>query len=147
MAYDAARLAQERRQRLLSARESFITETVFSHPSKVELVMHAKELGYYVTLHVMIVPVALTVQRVADRVDVGGHSVPEEKVTARYERLWPLVVAAAGAVDEAWFYDNSSASAPYRVLGSTGAGQVSPVGALPEWVPEPVRQFMCEPSR
>ena len=86
-------------------------------------------------------------QRVADRVDVGGHSVPEEKVTARYERLWPLVVAAAGAVDEAWFYDNSSASAPYRVLGSTRAGQVSPVGAIPEWVPEPVRQFMCEPSR
>ena len=147
MSYDAAQLADERRQSLLNARKSFIAETVFSHPSKVQLAMQAIQLGYFVTLHVMVVPLVLASQRVEDRVGSGGHSVPADKITARYERLWPLVVAAAGAVHEAWFYDNSAAAAPYQVLGIAHAGQVSQTGTIPEWVPEPVREFLIQPSR
>lgn len=58
-----------------------------SHPSKVQLVADAAEAGYLVHLHVIMVPVELTVQRVRERVRRGGHDVPESKIRDRYERL------------------------------------------------------------
>src|SRR5699024_8596455 len=67
-AYEASRAAAVERDRLLAARRSFMTETVFSHPSKVDLVDQAAGLGYLVHLHVILVPVDLAVLRVADRV-------------------------------------------------------------------------------
>lgn len=47
---------------------SFISETAFSYVSKVELLADASALGHLVHLHVILVPVDLTVQRVAERV-------------------------------------------------------------------------------
>ncbi len=86
-AYVASRMASDRRRELMAQRRSFATETVFSHPSKIDLVRKADELGYLVTLHVVLVPEALAVARVRNRVETGGHDVPEEKVRARYRRV------------------------------------------------------------
>jgi predicted ABC-type ATPase len=44
-AYDASEAAAAERTQRLADRSSFITETVFSHPSKVELVQPAQEAG------------------------------------------------------------------------------------------------------
>src|SRR5205823_7689090 len=63
-AYEAAAIAAARRQELIATRRSFVTETVFSHESKIELVRIAVEAGYLVTLHVAAVPEALAVDRV-----------------------------------------------------------------------------------
>jgi predicted ABC-type ATPase len=65
------------------------TETVFSHPSKRQLVEAAIDTGYLVSLHVVMVPEGLAVARVAQRVRDGGHDVPEDKIRSRYLRLWP----------------------------------------------------------
>ena len=86
--YEAARLAEAERRQRIAEGSSFISETVFSHPSKVQLVSDAVGAGYLVHLHVMMVPVELTVQRVLERVRRGGHAVPEQKIRERYERLW-----------------------------------------------------------
>lgn len=51
---------------------SFLSETVFTHPSKIDLVADAVDAGHLVHLHVIIVPVDLTVQRVLERVRRGG---------------------------------------------------------------------------
>src|SRR5436190_19961974 len=59
-AEDGQRLASEERARLLAEGASFITETVFSHSSKVDLVREAVSLGYEVHLHVVLVPEELT---------------------------------------------------------------------------------------
>ena len=138
-AYDAARLAAERRDELLAARTSFITETVFSHESKVDLVKAAGEAGYLVTLHVVLVPEDLAVARVANRVENDGHDVPEEKVRSRYARLWPLVAEAIELVDEATVYDNSSASEPFRVVASFNRGFALRKPAWPRWTPKELR--------
>ena len=52
-------------------RTSFVTETVFSHPSKVDLVRAAAAAGYQVTLHVVMVPVDLSVAR--ERLELLCH--------------------------------------------------------------------------
>ena len=129
-AYEASRLSADERRRLLGVRASFMTETVFSHESKVDLVRWAVDLGYLVTLHVVLVPVELSLARVADRVARGGHAVPEEKVRARHARLWPLVARAATQSDRAMFYDNTRATSPFRQVAELDHG--APVG-LPDW--------------
>jgi predicted ABC-type ATPase len=138
-AYDASRLAAEHRAELLAARTSFVTETVFSHASKIDLVRAAAEAGYLVFLHVVLVPEDLAVARVANRVANDGHEVPEEKVRSRYARLWSLVAEAIALVDEATVYDNSSAATPFRVVASFERGVAVSKPAWPRWTPEELR--------
>jgi predicted ABC-type ATPase len=134
-AYQASRAAADLRRRMLSHGESFITETVFSHHSKVALVTQAVALGYLVNLHVMLVPADLAVARVAERVRRGGHQVPEEKIRERYARLLRLVVEARALADRSTFYDNSRASKPFRIVATYERGR--PVGEAdwPAWTP------------
>lgn len=83
-----------------SDQRSFITESVFSHPSKVDPVTRAIETSYRVHRRVLIVPADLSVARVAHRVPEGGHDVPESKIRQRHERLWPHVAAAISHAHE-----------------------------------------------
>ena len=51
--YRAADIAAERRTRLLENRKSFATETVFLHPSKLDVITQARARGYMViVMHV-----------------------------------------------------------------------------------------------
>lgn len=134
--YDAAVVAAERRAELIEAGMSFATETVFSHESKLELVRVAVDAGYLVTLHVVLVPEALAVARVTNRVGLGGHTVPEDKIRERYLRLWPLVSTAIGIVDNATVYDNSGAGRPFRVIATFEHGSAVGEPDWPAWTPE-----------
>jgi predicted ABC-type ATPase len=141
-AYEAARLAADERARLMGERTSFITETVFSHPSKVDLLTTATAAGYHVYLHVILLPEDATVHRVAHRVHQGGHSVPEEKVRERYQRLWPLVAQARDVADRSRFYDNSLAKTPFRTVATYEHGRLVGDADWPPWTPDalcPVR--------
>jgi predicted ABC-type ATPase len=138
-AHDASDAAAQQRSRRFADRSSFITETVFSHPSKVELVRRAQEAGYLVYLHVVVVPEELTVLRVAHRVRLGGHAVPEIKIRERYRRLWPLVAQARALADLSYVYDNSTASRPYRLMASYECGQVLGAPAWAVWTPSELR--------
>ena len=137
-AYEAAKMAESERRRAMSAGESFISETVFSHESKVALLADASALGYLVHLHVVMVPVDLTVLRVSERVRRGGHEVPEEKIRARYDRLWSHVAVAARLADEAEFFDNSSARSPFRPVARFAHGAPMREPTWPSWVPGPL---------
>ncbi|WP_029430620.1 AAA family ATPase [Blastococcus sp. URHD0036] len=134
-AYDAARVASDTREALIAAGVPFIAETVFSHPSKLDLVSRAQAAGYTVALHVLLVPEQLSVHRVLHRVAAGGHAVPEEKIRSRYARLWPLVADAIGQADLSAVFDNSRVDGPAEV--ARFAGGLS-VGACrwPDWAPD-----------
>jgi predicted ABC-type ATPase len=132
-------LAAEERERLLDARRSFITETVFSHESKLTLVRQALDRGYVVQLYVVLVPENLAVERVADRAQVGGHLVPEEKIRGRFARLWGLVAQARDMVDRAEFFDNASLDQPFRRVAVYEYGQVVGTPDWPAWTPSAIR--------
>lgn len=113
--YEAARRAARVRQELLAAGRSFVTETVGSHPSKLELVRQAEGLGYDVWVTFVCVASAdLAVQRVARRVRHGGHPVPEDKIRARYERMQPIGRAAVLEAARGFVVDNSDSRRPLR---------------------------------
>lgn len=133
-AYDAARIAADTRSALIELGESFIAETVFSHPSKLDLIDTAHAAHYTVVLHVLLIPEELAVQRVAHRVAAGGHKVPEDKIRQRYQRLWDLVATAAGRTEAATFYDNSAWRGP-RIVARLNAGFEADPPRWPSWAP------------
>ncbi len=118
-AYEASRLAAEGRERRLTTRQSFATETVFSHPSKLELIVRAQSLGYVVWLMVVYVPLELSLRRVTYRVRHGGHAVPEQKVRERFDRLWPLLDQAVQQADRTVIFDNTTARGHQAVAVAT----------------------------
>ncbi|MEB3064795.1 MULTISPECIES: zeta toxin family protein [Mycolicibacter] len=134
-AYDAAKVAALTRVKLIAEGHSFITETVFSHESKLDLLRHAHSQGYTVMLHALLIPEVLAVQRVRYRVVAGGHAVPEEKIRGRYHRLWPLVAEAIAMADVATVYDNSRATGPKIVAQFAGGAEIGEL-AWPAWTPE-----------
>lgn len=137
-AYEAARVAADTRSKLIELRRPFIAETVFSHPSKLDLIRAARAAGYTVFLHVVLVPKDLAVARVAHRVMAGGHSVPENKIRERHRRLWPLVVHAVALADSATVYDNSRREGP-QILAQLSEGELVGTVSWPHWAPEPLR--------
>jgi predicted ABC-type ATPase len=128
-AYEAAKVAAATRDRLIALGRPLIAETVFSHPSKLDLIRAARDAGYFVGLHVLMIPPELAVARVAYRVAAGGHGVPVEKIRARYSRLWPIVGRAVPLTDSATCWDNSRHDGPRTVaLFSDGL-----VVGRPDW--------------
>lgn len=134
-AYEAARIAEAERRARMAAGDSFISETVFSHASKVELLGDTSALGYLVHLHVIVVPGDLTVQRLAERVRRGGHAVPESKIRERYDRLWRHIAAAIKIADVTEVLDNSSPRTPFRTCATFAYGTVVGVPDWPRWAP------------
>jgi predicted ABC-type ATPase len=134
-AYDAARIAARARTALIEARLDFCTETVFSHGSKVDLVTTAVAAGYDVVLHAVLIPLDLSGPRVAARVAAGGHDVPAEKLAARYQRLWPLIVEATPHCYRTVFWDNAADDGPYEV-GSFRFGVADYPPRWPGWTPQ-----------
>jgi predicted ABC-type ATPase len=136
-AYDAARAAAETRSRLIELGRSFIAETVFSHPSKLDLIRTAQAADYVVVLHVIMIPEELAVERVKRRVLAGGHHVPEDKIRERHRRLWPLVGTAAARAETATFYDNSRRDGP-RIVAQLSGGIAIGAPSWPGWTAEPL---------
>ena len=134
-AYEAARIAATRRAALLQAGTSFVTETVASHPSKLELVLAAQAAGYEVWVSFIYVESAdLCVARVARRVRHGGHPVPEHKVRERYERMAPIAAEALRRCDRGFVLDNSDTPAPLRDVAIFERGRPTwRAKACPAW--------------
>ncbi|NLA34238.1 MAG: AAA family ATPase [Actinobacteria bacterium] len=136
-AYEAARIAAATRSALISQGRTFIAETVFSHPSKLDLLDEAHARDFTVVVHALLIPEELAVERVARRVSAGGHRVPEGKIRDRYRRLWSLVVSALERADLATVYDNSTIEGP-RICARMAAGQIIGAPEWPEWAPAPL---------
>src|SRR3546814_11594896 len=99
-----------------------------------ELVTDAVAASYDVVLHVVMIPVELSGRRVAARVAAGGHDVPTEKLASRYERLWPLVVAAVPHCHRAVLYDNYADDGPTAVA-SYRSGLHDHTSTRTRWTP------------
>ncbi len=129
--------AERRRQECVDRGENFAFETVFSHPSKIDLIARAKAAGFIVRLYfVSTESPMLNVARVRKRIAEGGHPVPEDKVIARYRRTMSHLPAACMMVDEAVLFDNSGLSmrAVAEIAWSDDQATVRLIRPLPSWI-------------
>ena len=105
----AQKLADFQRDTCLSRLLSFSFETVMSHPSKVELMIRAHDAGYDVTLFFVATSNAeINVGRVENRVVLGGHDVPHDRIRARYQRSLAYLPHAALVARRTVVFDNSA---------------------------------------
>lgn len=134
--YEAVQLAEGLRYRLLQEGRSFCFETVFSHPSKIDFVARAKSLGYQIILvFIHLDSATLNFARVAQRIEEGGHSVPEDKIESRIPRLLNNVNRVLPLCDEVQILDNSRWDDPFRRVVSIYNGKVEKhMDPLPAWM-------------
>ena len=101
--------ADAERSRCLKGGESFVSETVFSHTSKLDLMAAAQRAGFAVVLLVVCVDdPQMLLARVAQRVEEGGHPVPPERILSRYPRTVRHLSVAIRRADLALLYDTSA---------------------------------------
>jgi predicted ABC-type ATPase len=115
---EAARLLDALRDDLVARGHSFITETVFSDPvgAKLGLLERAISAGYEVIVLYIGVERELLPLRVEQRVAAGGHDVPRERLSPRFDRSLENLRAAVRLDATVKVYDNSSATEPHRLL-------------------------------
>lgn len=130
--------AQRRVEQHLQQGDSFCFETVFSHPSKIELIKKAKSLGYTVVLvYIHLRTSELNHARVIQRVNLGGHDVPPAKIRSRIPKTMVNIKKVLSVVDEAHLIDNSSVTNPLVKVATVKQHQVIPsIMPLPDWAQE-----------
>lgn len=103
------------RQKLLAQKRSFTFETVMSHPGKVDLLAKAQEEGYRTYLYYVATDdPTINISRVRNRVRLGGHAVPEERIVQRYHRSLNLLWKAIQHANRAYIFDNSGDNSDRR---------------------------------
>lgn len=135
VSYEAAQKVEAIRLGYLEQSVNFAFETVFSHPSKIDFVARAKALGYSTVLvYIHLVSIELNQARVSQRVAQGGHSVPPDKVASRIPRTVDNIRQALPLFDQAYLYDNSSATHPHQLVAQVDHGHITrKIPTLPEW--------------
>lgn len=119
--YHFAIVADFLRHKLIIDKKSFSFETVFSHPSKLELIKFAHKNGYKVYLYFIGTETPImNLERVKDRVMKGGHFVNEEKIEKRYYLTMDLLIDMLKIADETHLWDNSGNKHQY--IGSIKDG-------------------------
>ena len=95
---------------MLAAKASFAIESTLSGKTYVAMIREAKALGYRFVLHYIVIDSdTQAVDRVALRVKIGGHHVPEDDVRRRFERSRKHFIADYLPLADEWgLWDNQS---------------------------------------
>ncbi|WP_029284034.1 hypothetical protein [Pedobacter sp. R20-19] len=132
--YHFAIIADFIRYTLIRNKKSFSFETVFSHPSKLDLIDFAHRNNYKVYLYFIGTETPrMNLERVKDRVLKGGHLVGAEKIETRYFLTMDLLIDMLKKVDETYLWDNSGLK--HDFVGHIKEGVLNlEVLNVPNWV-------------
>lgn len=134
--YQAASIAEEVRNRLVEEGKTFCFETVFSHPSKIDFLAKAKAYNYEIILvFIHLRSTDLNKARISQRIEEGGHFVPDDKVETRIPRTLENIKTAIQLVDQAYLLDNSDSQQPFKQLAHIKEQKVDYKSSpIPDWV-------------
>lgn len=122
------------RRKLVESSASLTFETVMSSPDKIEFLREAQARGYRTYLYyISTSDPSINVSRVRDRVRMGGHPVPEEKIVTRYYRSLDLLASAIQVSNRAYIFDNSSKDRIWLAEITDGHRLEMREPEMPEW--------------
>jgi predicted ABC-type ATPase len=137
--YDAAIDADFIRFQLLNENDTFTFETVLSHPSKLSFMKTARDRGFKNYLYfACTVDPAINIDRIAHRVELKGHYVPDTKVVKRYYESLALLQSLIPLTHRTFLFDNSEENAEIKVVAEIEGGKtfVPHTEYIPWWVNE-----------
>lgn len=132
--YFASVAADFIRHKLLARDTSFTFETVMSSADKVQFLQKAQQRGFRTYLYFVATgdPI-INISRVRNRVRLGGHPVPDDKVIARYARSLDLLVEAIRYTDRAYIFDNSGPAQIWLAEVTDGKTLAMKTDRMPDW--------------
>jgi len=133
--YYASVCADFIRHELLKAKVSFTFETVMSSRDKVDFLEKAQKQGYRTYLYFVATqdPI-VNISRVRNRVKLGGHDVPKDKIVSRYYRSLELLPEAVKHSNRAYIFDNSGQDRLWIAQINNGKEFEFRSDRIPDWV-------------
>lgn len=142
--YDAALAADFIRLELLKKGETFTFETVLSHHSKINFLKQSLQAGYKNYLYfICTVDPAINIERVSQRVALGGHDVAEEKIIKRYSESLKVLPQIIPLCHRVYLFDNSTEGRSIEPVAEIDDKKrfIVKTESIPWWVEE----FVVEP--
>ena len=117
VAIEASRIMLKRLKTLSTEKRNFAFETTLSSRTFAQWIKKEKAKGYHFTLlYFWLFNPDLAVERVAERVRLGGHTVPEETVRRRYVKSIKNFFNLYQPLADNWvIFDNSENNNPIKI--------------------------------
>lgn len=132
--YLSAILTDFLRHKLIEAGHSFTFETVMSSADKVQTLQKARDAGFRNYLYYVATEDPLiNISRIKHRVRMGGHNVPDQKVTERYYRSLDLLLDAVRLTSRAYIFDNSGETKVWIAEITDGTDIELKTDLIPQW--------------
>ena len=113
----AGRLMLERIKELANQRKDFGFETTLSGKACAGFLKDSKKIGYRIHIFLLWVrSVDIALERVADRVKMGGHNVPEDVIRRRYNKGLSNFNRIYRALSDSWAIFDNSTSIPQLIV-------------------------------
>lgn len=132
----AANYCAEWREKCLRTKTSFVFETVFSADDKIDFILRAKQIGFFIRLFfISTSSPSINASRIARRVMEGGHDVPITKIISRYYKSIINCEIIAPVVDRLYVYDNSVDYQDAKLQFRLTDGEIAKIYVtdIPEW--------------
>ena len=130
----AAREALRRRRTAIAESRSIAGETTLASSGPLRVMDKARSAGYRIVLHYVCVDSPdQSLDRIRNRVALGGHDVPEPDVRRRFARSLANLPAAIARADEVVLYDNTDPDLPHREVAILAAETRWTAEILPDW--------------
>ncbi len=118
-------------ERCLENRIDFTQETTLSRMKTLRTIKKARNLGYDIRMYYIAVSSAEeSVKRIKNRVEKGGHNIPDEVVKRRFESCFTDLLKVLRYCDTADFFDNENG---FVKVGEYSNGKISNFGDEPQW--------------
>lgn len=126
VAFEAGRIMLERLHILADQNQSFAFESTLATRSYNRWLVRLKQQGYRIhILFLWLCSSELALYRIKERVQLGGHNVPEESVRRRYLREVRNFFQLYQPLADSWaVFDNSEAGNPSLVATGSGASTI-----------------------
>lgn len=137
--YDAAMAADFIRLQLLEKGETFTFETVMSHASKVAFLQQSKDAGFKNYLYfICTADPVINISRVHQRVELGGHPVPDSKIIKRYHESLQVLPEILPLCHRVFLFDNSTEDRSIEPVAEIDSDKrfIAKSEFIPWWVQE-----------
>jgi predicted ABC-type ATPase len=132
IAVRAGKLLLREIQGCIKSRKPFGLESILSGVTHAKLLKEAKSIGYQIEIHYLWIPSpSLAIRRIAQRVKMGGHSVPDADVKRRFSRSLAHFLDIYAPLADGWTIRDNSVQ-PASLLFDSATSNL-----------EQVRNFLC----
>ena len=132
--FKAGKIAVEKIEKYFDEGITFNQETTLCGKSIISNIKKAKENGFKIEMHYVGLDSAdIAKKRVAHRVSVGGHGIPEEDIEKRYVETFENLKEVLPMCDLVALYDNTEEVAFRRIAIYKNGEPIRVSNRLPEW--------------